>query len=191
MISIFAHGFIGKKPELLLLGTNRRRKVEFDVIWERREKDRGSGEWVSIYERATFVAWDEDAEHIAERFDKGTEVTCTGTQRTSKWTPKEGPERTYKKYDLDRFNVIRRRQPSAGDSAQQPSRPQGALAQRAAPPSQQREQQKPSRDESGPASDVEGFDEDPFPGVGDEHHDDRHKPSGNEGARGGKEFIAM
>ena len=75
MISAFASGFIGRKPELLLVGKNRRQKVEFDVIWERREKDRATGEWGSVYERATFVAWDDDAAQIAERFDKGTQAS--------------------------------------------------------------------------------------------------------------------
>lgn len=190
MISTFASGFIGRKPELLLVGANRRRKVEFDVIWERREKDRRSGEWGSVYERATFEAWDDEAEHIAERFDKGTEVTCTGTQRTSKWTDKEGAERTFKKNELTSFSITRRRPAAAGDGAQQPARAQGAPAPRAPASVRQSAAAPPDDRDQRDAELPGGFDrpgDDPFPGASDEHHEG----SSQRNDAGNRKFIDM
>ncbi len=186
MISVFANGFIGRKPELLLVGTNRRQKVEFDVISERREKDRASGEWVSVYERATFVAWDEEAMQIAERFDKGTELTCVGTQRTSKWKPPDGPERTFVKYDLDRWEIIRRRPANVAEGGQQhqqrPPAPTGAGPQQ----SRSHQQDDAGRRHDGPV-DTGPLDDEPFPGSGGAPQ----ASPGRQGERGEARFIEM
>ena len=103
MITITAAGFIGEKPELLLVGANNTAKCEFDVVWGRREYKRG--EWVTAWERATFVAWEAEAERIAERLDKGSTVTCTGLQETSTWQDKEGQKHRTTKYRLTAWIV--------------------------------------------------------------------------------------
>jgi single-stranded DNA-binding protein len=85
MITITAVGFIPEKPAVVLVGTKRARKCEFDVVWARRVWT--NGEWRTCWERATFMAWDDEAEKVAERLDKGNDVTCIGTQETSEWMP--------------------------------------------------------------------------------------------------------
>lgn len=97
MISVTAFGFIGEKPQLQMVGANHQ-KVEFDVIWPRRVFS--AGEWKTVWERATFVAWAEEAEQIAFSLEKGNEVSCTGIQETSEWTDKAGQKRSKVKYKL-------------------------------------------------------------------------------------------
>lgn len=98
MITITASGFIAKKPELQLVGAKRTPKCEFDVVDSRREwRD---GQWETVWERATFVAWSEEAEKVAERLDKGYVVTCTGLQETSIWTDSSQTKRKTVKYKL-------------------------------------------------------------------------------------------
>ena len=128
MISITAAGFIGEKPELLLVGSNNTAKCEFDVVWGRREYKRG--EWVTAWERATFVAWEAEAEKIAERLDKGFNVTCTGLQETSTWQDKAGQKHRTIKYRLTAWIVESRHAPSQEEHGQreqparQPDQPQ-------------------------------------------------------------------
>lgn len=97
MIEVTAVGFIAEKPELQLVGAKRQRKCEFDVVWGRRDFSKRE----TVYERATFFAWDDDAQRIAELLDKGADVKCIGIQETYMWTPpNETRKRRIVKYRL-------------------------------------------------------------------------------------------
>lgn len=111
MIAVFATGFIPKKPELEYLGPRRTRKCTFAVVWERRA--RVAGDWVSVYERATFEAWDDEAERVASTLDRGFTVTCSGTQTSSDWTDGSGANRRTVRYKLTDWNILRRGPPDA------------------------------------------------------------------------------
>lgn len=102
MITCFAHGFIPDKPTVELIGANKA-KCEFTVVSQRSVR-RGEN-WETVWERAIFVAWDEEAERVASRLDKGTNVTCTGNQETSHWTDASGAKRYITKYRLTSWVV--------------------------------------------------------------------------------------
>jgi len=123
MISCFANGFIAEKPSIQMVGTNRA-KCEITVIWGRSVK-RGT-EWETAWERAVFVAWDEEAERVASRLDKGTRVSCTGTQETSSWADGTGQKRYSTKFRLTSWVVERQNQPQAAPDGRQ----QGGYASR-------------------------------------------------------------
>lgn len=115
MINVTATGFIGEKPQLQVVGAISQ-KVEFDVIWNRRSLS--GGEWKTIWERATFVAWGEEAEHIAESLDKGSNVSCTGLQETSEWVDRAtGQKRSKVKFKLTAW--IKHHNPRPAESNQQ------------------------------------------------------------------------
>lgn len=97
MISVTASGFVPNKPQLQYFPSNRQ-KVEFDVVSQRRAYVDGA--WKTVYERATFVSWGEEAEDIATHLDKGSNVSCTGLQETSEWTDKDGNKRSKVRYQL-------------------------------------------------------------------------------------------
>lgn len=122
MITIMASGFIAEKPELLLVGATNTAKCEFDVVSGRREYRKGNPE--TVWERATFVAWDAEAEKIAERLDRGTSVTCTGLQETSTWTDGSGQKRRKVKHRLTAWMIEPQRHAVTGDQGQraQPTR---------------------------------------------------------------------
>lgn len=117
MITITAVGFISEKPELQMVGSNSM-KVEFDVVWSRACKGRDG--WDTAWERATFAAWNEEAEKLASILEKGAEITCTGTQETSKWTDGNGQRHSRVKYRLTAWN--KRPKPSAKPDAAQHER---------------------------------------------------------------------
>lgn len=122
MISITASGFIAGKPELQLVGAKRSRKCEFAVVDTRRAFH--NGEWQDVWERVTFVAWDEEAERIASTLDKGFTVCCTGLQETSPWTDSAGVTKKSVKYRLTAWSIERKpRQASDRDSAAHPGPP--------------------------------------------------------------------
>lgn len=115
MISVTAHGFIGEKPQLQVVGASSQ-KVEFDVIWDRRAYS--AGEWRTHWERATFFAWGEEAENIASLLEKGDNVSCTGLQETSEWIDKPSQQKRFKtKYRLTAWIKNRKPRPQ-GDGAQ-------------------------------------------------------------------------
>ena len=102
MITVFAHGFVGEKPELQRVGKTH--KVEFDVVSQRSVRNKESQQWDKVWERATFVAWDDEAERIASTLDKGNNVTCTGVQETSSWVDNAGKKQYRTKYKLTAWN---------------------------------------------------------------------------------------
>lgn len=102
MISCFAHGFVPEKPAVKLIGANKA-KCEFTVVSPRSVK-RSDG-WETVWERATFVAWDDEAERVASRLDRGVIVTCTGNQETSVWTDSAGAKHYSTKYRLTSWTV--------------------------------------------------------------------------------------
>lgn len=113
MMSISATGFLAEKPELQMVGVNSV-KCEFTVLWDRRER-RGD-QWETIWERAVFFAWGEEAERVASRLDKGSCVTCTGTQETSSWLHRESGQKRYAtKYRLTAWVRHMLREAAAGD----------------------------------------------------------------------------
>lgn len=120
MITINAAGFIPAKPELQLVGPKRQHKCEFTVVAQRRHFVKGELE--TVWERAVFVAWDEEADRIASTLDKGMDVHCTGTQETSKWTDGGGQQRQTVRFKLLSWQVLRRsRGADAGDDDRQSS----------------------------------------------------------------------
>ncbi len=120
MITIVATGFIPAKPELLLVGNKRRKKCEFTVVDSRRAW--ADGGWETVWERAVFVAWDEEAERVASTLDKGTNVTCTGMQETSKWVDNSGQARQAVKYRLTAWQIDRRGRTGEGSDHREPHR---------------------------------------------------------------------
>lgn len=109
MISCFASGFIAEKPAVLMVSANQC-KCEFTVLWSR--PVRRDGVWETVWERAVFVAWDEEAERVASRLDKGSRVTCTGTQETSSWLDGASQQRRYKTiYRLASWSVEHQSRP--------------------------------------------------------------------------------
>lgn len=116
MISCFANGFIAEKPSIQMVGTNRA-KCEITVIWGRSVK-KGT-EWETAWERAVFVAWDDEAERIASRLDKGTRVSCTGTQETSNWSDASGQKRYNTKFRLTSWVVEHQSRPQAAPEGRQ------------------------------------------------------------------------
>ena len=118
MISVTATGFIGEKPQLQVVSATSQ-KVEFDVIWGRRAFS--AGQWKTAWERATFVAWGEEAERIAGSLDKGSNVSCTGLQETSDWADRDGNKRSKVKFRLTAW--IKHHNPRPQDAAPQSGRP--------------------------------------------------------------------
>lgn len=117
MITISAVGFLAEKPVLKMIGGGHR-VCDLTVLSSRSE--RRQGEWVKVWERAVFVAWDDEAERIASRLEKGSDVVCTGTQETQCWSPKGSTEKRYTtKYRLTAWQVLpRNREPQGGDESQ-------------------------------------------------------------------------
>jgi single-stranded DNA-binding protein len=179
MITCFAHGFIAEKPAVEMVGAGSC-KCEFNVLWSRSVKRGGS--WDTVWERATFVAWNDEAERVASRLDKGSRVTCTGTQETHSWDDQSGRKRYITKYRLTSWSVEpQRQQPSEGRSS-------GARA-----PQQDRQSSGSYR----PAGRVEGqrYQEPSHHPDDDGFHEDHHDPQG--GGRpvrppnDGDDFITM
>ena len=146
MIKVLATGFIAQKPELQLVGAKRTPKCEFDVCWDRRQFVNGN--WEPAWERATFVAWEAEAEKIAERLDKGTTVDCIGVQETSHWVDQSQQKRKSIKHRLLAWNIVRTpTPPGEGQSRQQPAgQPSGRPGQ-------------PQQGSNAPAGGDPGFDD--------------------------------
>ena len=150
MITRFAHGFIAEKPTVEMVGL-RSCKCEFNALWSRREK-RGDA-WETVWERATFVAWDDEAERVASRLDKGSRVTCTGTQETKSGNDPTGKKRYITKYRLTSWSVEPQRQQQVGEDRsmgarppQQDRQPAGAYRQSVRPGGQRVHEHYPHRD---------------------------------------------
>lgn len=126
MITVCAHGFVGEKPELQRV-SSKSHKVEFDVVSQRSVRNRESQQWEKVWERATFVAWDEEAEKIASTLDKGNTVTCTGLQETSSWLDSATGKKQYRtKYKLTAWSKeYQARSESGGRGEPGNSRAQG------------------------------------------------------------------
>jgi single-stranded DNA-binding protein len=165
VITTIAVGFIAEKPEVVILGAKGARKCEFDVIWGRRALK--NNEWVTVWERATFVAWNDEAEKVAERLEKGSNVTCTGTQETDSWVPQGGGSKQYRvKYALTSWIKYPKQQPPSKDGqGQQRGMPaeRGGYQQRAQPARPAPASRPPRERDSGGET---GFGEDPFTGPG-------------------------
>lgn len=149
MITCFAHGFIAEKPAVEMVGA-RSCKCEFNVLSSRSVK-RGDG-WETVWERATFVAWDDEAERVATRLDKGSRVTCTGTQETSSWNDQSGKKRYITKYRLTSWSVEQKRQQQSGEGrsmadhpSQQDRQSSGAHRQMVRPENQRVHERPPHR----------------------------------------------
>lgn len=174
---LHAIGFIAEKPELTLVGARQVRKCEFEVVWTRRAHR--DGQWQSVYERATFVAWNDQAEACAEQLDKGIDVHCVGEQETSSWTPQGATKPVYRtKYTLHWWQRVGRRKPLTEGSPDEPPR-----APRVPSPATQPAPVRPPP--AAPAARYPDAD-DPFPGPlddGSQEQPGRHPPT--------REFIEM
>lgn len=113
MITITASGFLGEKP-ILQFVSKEHRKVEFDVISPRRVYR--DGEWETVWERATFVAWDAEAEKVCMQLDKGSDVVCTGLQMTDDWVDRDQQKRRSIKYSLTAWEKRFSRAPQGNQS---------------------------------------------------------------------------
>lgn len=96
MIVVTASGFIPEKPRLNVFANSQ--NCKFDVVAIRRENQ--NGEWVNVYERASFVVWGQEAERVASRLDSGHTVMASGRQKTSRWTDDGGSQRSKVEYEL-------------------------------------------------------------------------------------------
>jgi len=85
-----AVGYCPRQPELRLLSESTV-KCEFEVLSKRNTKERG--EWVTVVESATFVAWNDQARTLSEHLTAGREITAFGRQETNRWTDATGPKR--------------------------------------------------------------------------------------------------
>jgi len=122
MITVTAFGHVAKQPELKVISPTAK-KCEFDVLDKRSVKE--AGEWVEVVESATFVAWGDDAEYLAERLVPGRELEVVGIQETSRWMDGDVQRKriTYRVVHFHfrrRGNVdgqqVRRDAPARGDS---------------------------------------------------------------------------
>jgi single-stranded DNA-binding protein len=135
MFLVTAIGFIASKPHLQFISTTFQ-KVEFDVVAERSVKVKG--EWVTRWERATFFAFNEEAENIASTLDKGHEVVCTGLQETDEWFDSASQtKRTKVKYKLSTWQIKYSRRAQSRDEGSQrldpDRRPHEPIQERAQP----------------------------------------------------------
>lgn len=110
MISVCAVGFLAEKPVLNLVREHLR-VCEFTVLSTRRKKR--DGELVTVWERAIFVAWGDEAERIASVLDKGSNVVVTGSQETEAWKPQGSADMRYTtKYRVTSWELMMRTPPS-------------------------------------------------------------------------------
>lgn len=109
MITVTASGFSPRQPDLRPV-SDTSVKCEFDVCCRRSTKVKG--EWTTVFESVTFVAWNDDARFIAEHLTKGRELTAVGTQETSSWEA-NGETKRRTVYKLVAYD-LKRSEPSAG-----------------------------------------------------------------------------
>lgn len=171
MITITAAGFLAEKPVLKLIGDGQR-VCDLTVLSSRSE--RRQGEWVKVWERAIFVAWDDEAERIASRLEKGSDVVCTGTQETHCWSPRGTSEKRYTtKYRLTAWQVLPKNRAPQGseDSQGGDDRPQRAPTRRAEPPARY---SKPDPQSHHPLAD-DGNADDVYGHTSDRHSDESYR----------------
>lgn len=172
MITVFASGFIAEKPSLQLVGA-KSAKCEFTVIWAKPEYR--DGEWKTAWERATFTAWDTEAERVASRLDKGTRVTCTGLQETSSWQGTDGSKRYRTGYRLTSWVVEFQQRPQQGNAEPRGNAPSQA------PRQDQRPQRPPEvpRPAQAPAPQRHHESREDFGGDGHFDHQSQHQNAGS------------
>lgn len=100
MITVIAVGYCPRQPELRVLSETAV-KCEFEVLSKRNVKE--GGNWVSVIESATFVAWNDQARRLAEHLTAGREITATGRQETSRWTDATGVKKSRVVFRLTDF----------------------------------------------------------------------------------------
>ena len=110
MIHLTAYGYVPQQPKLVMVNTNNA-KVEFEILDRRSVKV--NGQWETVFESATFVAWNEDAERIAEMFTMGREVWAVGRQETSRYE-QDGVKKRRVLYRVVDYGVIRRPKDESG-----------------------------------------------------------------------------
>lgn len=141
MITIAATGFTGEKPQLVVVG-NGFQKCEFDIVSSRRTKIDGIMQ--TVWERASFIAWGDEAEQIATYVERGNTLFCTGVQETSSWTDGAGAKRYKVRYGLTAWHKV----PVQRPQHQQDAHPQPGGQQRqyggGQPPRQQPNQRQPA-----------------------------------------------
>lgn len=114
MISIHAEGYLSEKPVQQVFANST--KVEFDVVSRRLTKE--NGQWKELYERATFYAWNEEADRVVNLLDKGSSVHCVGFQETDSWTDNDGRQHRRVKYRLTGWMKVPSQQPRPGSGEQ-------------------------------------------------------------------------
>jgi len=141
MITIVAEGFLAENPAVELIGQSR--KCEITVLWAR--SARKGSEWVTVWERAIFVAWDDEAERLASMLEKGSDVACTGVQETSTWIDRTGATRYSTRYRLTYWLKKHRAQSTRNQQDADPREGRGHGAERTPYGGQQQRQHGPAR----------------------------------------------
>lgn len=136
MIIVTADGYCAKQPVLTQINATTV-KCEFAVISKRNVRE--DGQWTTVNEVATFVAWNDQARYVADKLVPGVELTAVGRQETSRWESAEGPRSRVLFSLLDVH--IKPRRPAPADAPQGATgadRPRQAPAQAPAAPRQSR-----------------------------------------------------
>lgn len=134
MITITAVGYCKEKPSLRVFQSGAQ-KCEFEVV-DKSFRKVGDNKWEPIYEAATFVAWGDQAQLIAEKLEAGTNLEATGRQETSHWIDEAGKHRSRVLFKLYDFKVIPRpRTDQSGQANREAPAGEGASSE----PSAQRE----------------------------------------------------
>lgn len=120
MMHLTAYGYVPQQPKLVMVNANNA-KAEFEILDRRSVKV--NGKWESAFESATFVAWNEDAERIAEMFTTGRDVWAVGRQETSRYEV-DGVKKKRVVYRVVDWGIVRRKEES--DNEQRPGRAQPA-----------------------------------------------------------------
>ncbi|MCW1249644.1 single-stranded DNA-binding protein [Acaricomes phytoseiuli] len=98
-------GNLTKDPELRYT-KNGAPVAEFNVASTPRTFDKQAGDWKdgeTVFTRVT--AWQQLAENAAESLSKGSRVVVTGVLEASKYTDKDGQERTSQKLRADEIGA--------------------------------------------------------------------------------------
>lgn len=110
-------GRLGRAPEVK--ETARGLVVKLSIATNEYWRDRESGEMRTHTEWHTCVCFDRLAEVARDRLQKGDEVFLEGKSRSSRWTDKDGAERTERELRVDEMQMLRRSRVDAIASAVQ------------------------------------------------------------------------
>ena len=91
MNKIIVIGNVGRDPELRYTA-NGKSMVQFSIATNHRYQDQ-AGEWQEQTEWFRVIAWNQLAERVMERIQKGSQSYVEGRLQTRTWTGNDGKER--------------------------------------------------------------------------------------------------